>query len=156
MSSNLSVANLHSFNGSGTKMSRLDIDKSSISAPSLSLYSNAKKPPIVPVTESWKDKESLKLMISEALGNRQKFVQILQKLDKEMSHICSVTVFLQSSVDQDINFDLNSISYITKQSNSKGDINYMKLSKNMVIRSVIDCTGSIISGWHIKSALDPG
>lgn len=103
-----------------------------------------KKPPIVPVTEGWKEKESLKLMIAEAQANRQRFLQVLLKLDKELTHKCSVTVFLQSSVDADINFDEKSIEYIQRKSDSKGEINYMRLVRDMVIRSTIAFTGSII------------
>jgi len=63
----------------------------------------------LPVEESWKEKESLKLAIASAQANRRKFVAVLKALDKDHSNHCSLTLFLQSSVDQSINFDERTI-----------------------------------------------
>ena len=125
------------------------------SAPSLSLAKVSKKPPVVPVNEIWKEKESLKKMTSQAFDNKQRFLQMLLKLDKEYAYRCAVMQFLQMSIDQDINFDEKSISYITKRADAKGEINYLRFIKDMVIRFTIDVTGSIILRWHIQSALTP-
>lgn len=147
----MSRANLEEFN-SGHQ--QVEIDRMS-SAPSLSLAKVSKKPPVVPVNEIWKEKESLKKMTSQAFDNKQRFLQMLLKLDKEYAYRCAVMQFLQMSIDQDINFDEKSISYITKRADAKGEINYLRFIKDMVIRFTIDVTGSIILRWHIQSALTP-
>ena len=57
-SQTLSRANLEEFNGS---KKLVEIDRMS-SVPSLSLAKTSKKPPMVPVNEIWKEKDSLKKM----------------------------------------------------------------------------------------------
>lgn len=75
-------------------------------------------------------------------------------LDHEKKHFISFTIFLQSSVDHGINFDQKDIQHIVNKCDPHGNVNYTKLVKDMVIRTMIDCTGSIILQWHFKSALD--
>lgn len=68
--------------------------------------------------------------------------------------MCSLTLFLQSSVDQSINFDERTIQYIIEnRCNHDGNVNYNSLAKDMIIKTYIDFTGSIILQWHIKQAL---
>lgn len=61
---------------------------------------------------------------------------------------------MQSSVDQDINFDEKSIDLIKRKSDSNGEVNYMRVISDMVIRSTIAFTGTIKLQWHLGQALD--
>lgn len=46
-------------------------------------------------------------------------------------------------MDQSINFPESSLNYIISTCDSDGNLSYQKLLKDMVIRTVIDLTGSI-------------
>jgi len=57
-------------------------------------------------------------------------------------------------VDSQINFDENTIKHIiNKRCDKSGVLNFLNLSSDMILKTFIDFTGSIMVKWHIKQAI---
>lgn len=107
----------------------------------------------MPVDEAWKEKPTLKQAIQVAQANRTRFIRVLKQIDTEHTGHCSFSLFLQSSIDQSIGFDEETIKYIIERRCDRGELNYVQLVADMILRTYIDCTGSILLQWHVRQAL---
>ena len=75
------------------------------------------KPPL-PVKDAWKHSESLKKMAAQSAETKSRLLSVLQTLDREHTNRCSYSIFYQSCVDQNIDFDEQSLAHIINKLDS--------------------------------------
>ena len=98
------------------------------------------------------DKSKMKrAFMEQTRKDKDRLYRSLRALDPECTQKISFTVFKQAAKDNDIELEQRSLSYILKtRCDSTGNINYLKLIKDLVLRNIIDITGKQVYRWHVK------